>query len=217
MTTDYANVMTTECQSGDPEAGKFYVLDVDYRGSGPFHGVVLVNEDALLTDDQSILVPERGQGFPPLAKTPLLEHDPNQGGMPRDLESGISGCWLVSQRLKELFERIDGAGFSFVECNFRLADGTEGPKHYLCAIVRVLDCLDEDRSELSTIVSDEFVNGKFYDVGGGVRLVFDQARVGRAHVFHTPYTSVAFCDQLLKGAIEDAGVTGVRLRDAACY
>lgn len=200
---------------GDAEAGKFYVLDADYRGSGPFHGVVFANLDRLLVG-RALLLPER-RGFPALRETPLLVHDPAKGTMPRDLESGLSGYWLVSARLKAAFERVDPTGFAFAPCDFRLADGTAGPEHFLCDVVREVDALDEAHSDLQILVDDDYVNGKAYDLGGGVRLIFRQEAIGDAHVFHTPFAEYEFCDRVLRDEIVSGGFTGVSLRDAASY
>ncbi|MGO1068424.1 DUF1629 domain-containing protein [Lysobacter sp. CA199] len=199
----------------DGEAGKFYVLDADYRGAGPFHGVVFANLDRLLTGRAILLPAERG--FPELREKPLLVHDPEKGGMPRDLESGLSGYWLVSERLKNLFEKIDPDGFAFAACDFRLADGTEGPTHYLCDVVRSLDALDEDRSRVKILVDDDFVNGKAYDLGGGARLVFREDMVAGAHVFHSPFADYEFCDELLRDLLIAGRFTGVGLVDATRY
>ncbi|MFD0321993.1 DUF1629 domain-containing protein [Lysobacter gummosus] len=215
MTIEYANETTAERSADEPESGQFYVIDADYRGDGPFHGVVFANLDRLLTN-RAILLPEQ-RGFPALAETPLLIHDPEKGTMPRDLESGLSGYWLVSERLKELLESVDAEGFAFAACDFRLADGTAGPNFYLCDVVRTLDALDEERSDVQILVDEDFANGKAYDLGGGVRLVFRRDVVDSAHVFHTPFADYEFCDRTLRDAIVSGGFTGVSLRDAASY
>jgi hypothetical protein len=104
---------------------------------------------------------------------------------------------------------VDPAGFEFVACDYRQADGSEGPRYYLCEVARQLDALDERTSRLTIEVSDEFVAGKFYDLTGGTSLAFRKDVVGDAHVFRTPYSgSLIFCDRLLRDAVWDAGIGG---------
>ena len=193
--------------------GKFYIIDTDTRGGGPGHGVILANESKLLTPPRLIIRPEGG-GFPPLVEPPHLVYDPTQGEMPRDLEASLSGYWLVSQRLKEALESIDPEGFAFAQCTFTLADGTEGPRHYLCDALRELDAVDEARSELRVIESDEYENGKYYRLGGKVDLVFRPDVLGRAHAFRTPFSGdFVICDWVLRDALGGQGFTGVRFID----
>lgn len=57
---------------------------------------------------------------------------------------------------------VDPEAFAFVECDSRLADGSKGPKHFLCDVVREVDALDEEASRLKIEIDEDFVNGKFY-------------------------------------------------------
>ncbi|CAH2709803.1 DUF1629 domain-containing protein [Xanthomonas campestris pv. nigromaculans] len=192
-------------QSG-PKKGEFYTLMPDIRSNWKTSGVVFENEKELLTPPRRILRPVKG-GIPPLRQTPLLVYDPKKGKMPRDLEGIYSGYWLVSERLKNVFEAVDPQGFEFAECEFRLPDGSVGPKHYLCDVVRVLDAVDEEASELKVEISDDFVNGKFYDLSGGAKLAFDKGVIGSAHIFRFPYSGIlVVCDSVLREAVRHAGI-----------
>jgi hypothetical protein len=197
-----------------PQKGKFFLIGPDLRGGGPGHGVVLPNEDQLRTPPRLIVRPKSG-GFPVLRETPHIVHDPEEGDMPRDLEGGLSGYWLVSARLKRIFESIDPEGFAFAACDFTLADGSPGPQHYLCDVLRSLDALDEARSRLKIKVSDDYAHGKHYSLAGGANLVFKESVVGSAHIFRTPFSSNVFCDHALHEAVKSAGLTGVWFIDAA--
>jgi len=191
-----------------PTRGEFYLLMPDTTRGGRGHGVEIENEEVLLTPPRLIIRP-RGGGFPVLKDAPRLRHHPEVGEPPEDLEGGLSGYWLVSGRLKDVLSKVDPAGFEFVACDYRQADGSEGPRYYLCEVARQLDALDERTSRMTIEVSDEFVAGKFYDLTGGTSLAFRKDVVGDAHVFRTPYSgSLIFCDRLLRDAVWDAGIGG---------
>jgi hypothetical protein len=48
--------------------------------------------------------------------------------------------------MKTVLERVDLEAFAFLKCKVQLPDGTDGPVHWLCDVVRVLDTLDEEKS-----------------------------------------------------------------------
>jgi len=204
-----------------PQCGQYFLLQPDTTRGGRGHGVVFENATTLRTSPRLILRPARG-GFPPLSETPRLVHRLDQGDPPEDLEGGMSGYWLVSERLRRVMTAVDPEGFAFAEVDYRLSDGRQGPPYHLCDVVRCLDALDETRSKLTIIESDEFPVGKFYDLTGGSSLVFHEHVVGMAHVFMTPYSGrLVFCDRQLRDAIIDAGMgapsrsLGVWFTDAA--
>jgi Protein of unknown function (DUF1629) len=187
-----------------PRPGEFFLLEAGAI-SGPGHGVVFVNLDRLLTPPRLILWPDGG-GFPVLRETPQLIYSPSKGVPPRDLEAGFSGYWLVSERLHHVMVSVDPNAFAFAEVDYRLADGTAGPRYYLCDVIQEVDALDESASKLFIDTSDEFVNGKFYDLTGGASLTFKRERLGSAHVFKTPYNDTVFCDRIFKDAAAAAGI-----------
>lgn len=200
-----------------PPKGQFFVMEPVHDGF--LHGVIFENEDQLCTPPRLIIRPEKG-GFPPLAETPRLRHDPKEGKLPRDWHVGFSGYWLVSERLKQVFEAVDPEGFAFVACDFFLADGTQGPLYYLCDVVRQLDAIDEGVSIMMEPIIEPSGN-KIYDFSGGAELAFKKEVVGNSHVFRTPYTRHVFCDCVLQEAVKEAGrgpdgrIRGLRFKDAA--
>lgn len=199
-------IMAAVTAHNSPKANEFYTLMPDIRSNWGPYGVIFSNERELLTPPRRILRPPEG-GFPPLRQIPQLEYDPRKGKMPRDLEGIFSGYWLVSERLKKVFEEIDPLAFEFAECTFHLPDGSMGPTHFLCDVVRVLDAVDEDASRLNVEISDEFVNGKFYNLCGGARLAFHQSVVGSAHIFRVPYSGrLVVCDKAFRDAVRQAGI-----------
>lgn len=191
---------------------KFYVFGPDITGGGKGHGLVFANEDKLLTPPRIIVKPAEG-GFPILHEKPHIIYDPKKGKPPRDLEASLSGYWFISERLKQIFEAVDPEGFAFAECDYTLADGSKGPTHYLCDVVRTLDALDEEQSELKIEVG-EYVNGKYYSFSGGASLIFQENIVGSAHIFKTPFSGFVLCDSILRNACKVVlDLKGLRFRD----
>lgn len=188
-----------------PKRGEFFELRPDARRRGKGLGVVFENESLLRTPPAFLLRPDSG-GFPPLREIPRLVYTPSEGCPPEDLEAGMSGYWLVSARLRVVMETVDPGAFAFREADYRLADGTMGEPHFLCDVVRTIDALDEQASQLKIIVSDDYEEGKYYGLTGDVRLAFKQDVVAGAHVFRLPYYEGVFCDRAFKEAVEAAGI-----------
>lgn len=104
-----------ECiASNRPRQGEFFILEPDALRGGKGHGVVFENEQKLLTPPRCILQPEEG-GFPALCEIPRLTHYAGKGAFPQDLEGGMSGYWLVSQRLRNVMEAPEAEFVFLVE------------------------------------------------------------------------------------------------------
>ncbi|MCC4606246.1 DUF1629 domain-containing protein [Xanthomonas campestris] len=189
-----------------PKKGEFFVLTLDSRTPGPGHGVVFDNEKELLTPPKRSLRPWEG-GFPPLREKPRLIYDPKKGDMPQHLEGMFSGYWLISDKLKFIFEKIDPLAFQFAETDFLMPDGTSGPTYFLCDVIRTLDAVDEGNSELRIERGSEYVNGKAYNFSGGARLSFRKDVIGSAHVFRLSHSFSIFCDRLMLDAIRSEGIS----------
>ncbi len=87
-------------------------------------------------------------------------------------------------------------------------------------MVRTLDALDEEASQLNIVISDEYEAGKYYRLTGNVRLVFNREVLGSVHVFRLPFHGGVFCDRTFKNAVEAARIVtasrsnGLWLEDA---
>lgn len=191
--------------TNQPRKGEFFQLRPDDLRGGKGHGVVFANEQALLTPPRIVLRPKAG-GFPPLREQPRLVYNPREGVLPEDLEGGMSGYWLVSDRLRHVMDAVDAGAFAFVEADYHLIDGSKGPPLFLCDVVRTLDALDEEASQLNVEISDEFEDGKFYGLTGDVRLAFKPEVLGSCHVFRLKFHGGVYCDRLFKDAVEQAGI-----------
>ncbi|WP_278937894.1 DUF1629 domain-containing protein [Pseudomonas helleri] len=191
--------------TNEPKPGEFFKLRPDARRGGKGHGVVFENEQVLLMPPRLILQPDEG-GFPPLREIPRLVYHRDEGVPPQDLEGGMSGYWLVSERLRQVMDAVDPGAFVFTETDYRLADGSQGPTYLLCDVIRTLDALDEDTSQLNIVISDDYEEGKYYGLTGDVRLAFKRDVLGSAHVFRLPFHGGVFCDRVFKDAVEAAGI-----------
>jgi hypothetical protein len=200
------------------QKGQFFTIGPDLRGGGEGHGLEIINEKNLILPGEFMMNGPNGDPnqYP---ERPHLVYMPELGHMPQDLQ-GLAGIWIISESLKKVFEKIDSEGFAFSACDFTFADGTPGSSYYLCSIIRTLDALDEKSSRLNIEVSDDYVNGKFYDLSGFPSLVFKKDIVGSAHIFYTPYSGYAFCTRALRDAIlreseNEKKLTGIWFQDAA--
>ncbi len=200
-----------------PHKGKFFVVNPSFWGNGKVPGIELANKTQLRFPGTYIVAPPNGdpEQYP---EKPHLIHVPALGGMPRDFEN-LFGIWVVSAALKQLFESIDPEGFAFAACDFTLADGSTGPLHYLCEVVRSLDALDEDASRVKIEFERDHQTGedlKFYSVSGGASLVFNEEVIGDAHIFRQPRLGIdAICDRVLAEALKVANLDGIELTDAS--
>lgn len=128
-------------------------------------------------EDRSVLPPHGVSRLP--ASTPPVScvFDKSVGKLPCDIEL-CSAWWLVSERTKALFERLDPEAFVFVPCEVRMRRGQyDGPKFWLCDVVRVLDALDESQSRLRMGIRDDISfldhGRKYYEfLAFGGKLVF---------------------------------------------
>ncbi|MGH8426282.1 MAG: imm11 family protein, partial [Pseudomonas fluorescens] len=80
------------------------------------------------------------------------------------------------------------------------------PTYFLCDVVRTLDALDEEASTLNIVISDDYEEGKYYDLTGELRLAFKRDVLGSAHVFRLAFHGGVFCDRIFKDAVIAAGI-----------
>lgn len=202
-----------------PKMGEFYVISQDF--DEPSHGVELVNAKVLRPAGRAIVRPEVG-GFPKFDEVPRLR-ETSPGMTLRDFQVGFEGYWLVSDRLKGIFESIDPDAFEFAVCELVKHNGTPGDLYFLCDVVRSLDAIDDDASDVK-VATEGYPKGKFYKLAGGAKLAFRKEVVDGAHVFRNPFnTRLVVCDRLMRDALVERGFGiageghGLTLVDAADY
>jgi hypothetical protein len=151
------------------------------------------------------------RGFRKFSATPVFLADPRLGRTERDFEI-YAGYWFISGRMKAIVEGVDPDSFAFLQCRLQLRDGSEGPVRWLCDIVRVLDAVDEENSDVQIGTADD--GSKFYRFGGIVR--FRSDAVGSAHIFRLKYLEGSWaCDGELRRACIEADLTGLRFKDTS--
>ena len=197
--------------------GEFFLIDASFLENGRVPGIEIANEEKLIHPGMNVV--SRPDGMPnQYPERPHLVHVPARGGMPRDLEE-LAGIWIVSEPLKQLFERMDAEAFAFVACDFSLADGSPGPQYYLGNVLRRLDALDEASSRVRIKLDRNYQTGEdetLYSLVGGASLVFKQDVVGDAHIFRQDRMGAPpICDRAMFDALSAANFSGVRLRDVA--
>ncbi|WP_375304972.1 DUF1629 domain-containing protein [Bradyrhizobium sp. A11] len=170
--------------------------------------------------DESVLPPYQVSRLP--ASTPPVPYmfDKSDGRPPGDLEL-CWGWWLISDRTKAVFERMDPEAFVFVRCDVRLPKGSyHGPDYWICDVVRVLDAVDEAQSHLQIGIRDDIRymdhGMKYYEFPLGYKLVFREDVIGTAHIFRMAYNeATVICDQEFKDACKSAGLKKIHFADTS--
>ncbi len=193
---------------------KFYTISWSY-----FHGLADFEVENLqvLVGGPGALYPPGGRGpaarrgFPKYPENPrVVIGKRRKGPPPSDIE--LFHCyWLISDRLKLLFESVDPPAFAFQVCDVTLRDGSTGPVYWLCDVVRVLEAFDERTSQELRRSPN-----KFYSLKNARSLIFDETVIEELHIFRTPYSYTSgsvFCDQSMKDAFKAASIKGVRFVD----
>jgi Protein of unknown function (DUF1629) len=183
------------------KARKFYVID--YNVGERQQNWEFKNLAALRVGGKPLGSPAGKRGFPAYPEKPHLVIGKKRGHPPRDIER-FHSYWIISDRLKELFESIDERAFAFQACDVTSADGSTGPVYWLCDVIRVLEAFDQ-----STV--EEIRSGrKMPAFLGDKTLVFDEYVIGDSHIFRTPYSVNVFCDQKLKEECKKSEIKGIR-------
>jgi hypothetical protein len=152
--------------------------------------------------------PPGRRGFPEYPEKPhVVIGKRRKGPPPSDIEL-FHSYWLVSDRLKLLFESVDPSAFAFQACNVTLRDGSRGPVYWLCDVIRVLDAFDQP-----TVQDLRTNRNRFPTLRDQRTLVFDETVIGDSHIFRTPYWPDVFCDQSVKDMCRAAGMKGLRFVD----
>jgi hypothetical protein len=154
--------------------------------------------------------PEGERGFPAYPEKPhIVICKRKSGPPPSDIELYHS-YWLISDRLKRLFESFDPSAFAFQTCDVTLRDGSPGPAYWLCDVVRVLEAFGEKTLQEIRQYREQTGNKYIGLMSGSKNLVFNEATIGTSRVFVTPYSPrTCFCDQVLKDACNAADLRGL--------
>jgi hypothetical protein len=141
----------------EPKPRKFYVISWSYA-----HKLAdfAVENLAVLRGSALALFPPAGRrGFPVYPEKPRVVIGKRKSGPPPSDIELFHSYWLVSGRLKLLFEATDLRAFAFQACDVKLRNGSPGPVYWLCDVIRVLDAFGEKtldkirRASLGIVVS----------------------------------------------------------------
>jgi hypothetical protein len=171
------------------------------------------NLDVLRAGAGALYPPEGRRGFPAYREEPRAVIGNRRNAYPPSDIERFHSYWLISDRLKVLFESIDPQAFAFQACVVKLRDGSTGPVHWLCDVVRLLDAFGE--STLQGIHRYREKTGLMYcGFLGDKTLIFNEAIIGDSHIFRTPYSFMdVYCDESVKDACKHAGIKGIRFND----
>lgn len=179
------------------------------------HARILVRPTYYLVGGPSLIsagfapLPEE-RGFCDASRIPTFVFE---GKTERDFEE-YGGYWLISDRMKRFLERLDPKAFAFLKCKIQMSNGARAPIRWLCDVVRVLDALDEEKSEIRIGKTDD--GNKMYFFSFGANLEFKENAVGRHHVFRMMHFSpTIICDDEMKAACKAAGLSGLSFIETA--
>ncbi len=196
--------------SAQPKAGiKFYRMSHNYRRGGR-PGFRLENRDTI---GRYLSYPKTDPHYLEYPEKPHFLLDKKLGRPPHDLDD-YAGHWLVSDPMKAVLEEVDRDAFAFAPCDVQLPDGTPGPHRWLCTVVRELDALDDEASQVKI---DQDRGQKFYMLNTAKCLVFRDDVVGAAHIFRAAHIGLIICDQAMKDACQLADLKGILFRDVLKY
>ena len=177
-------------------------------------GWKLMNSSAVFPGGGQIyLTPKDRRGFPEYAATPVLRFDGKLGQDLKDMD-WTGDYWLVSDQAKTVLEQVDPDAFAFQACRVELRNGSEGPRYWLCDVVRVLDALNEPESEAKIRKNDR--GEKVYNMIGNELLIFKEDVIGPHHIFRMRYREPnVICDAAMMDACKAAGLKGWSFRDTS--
>jgi hypothetical protein len=198
-------------QARKTKARAFFLMSPNFIGNRP--GLWLENEDRLGVRKYNLTDGREGRvGFPVYLETPRFVFDKKYGRPVRDLEI-FDEYWFVSDHAKNTFESVDPEGFIFHKCDVRLRDGEAGPIHWLCDVIRILDAVDEQASDIRINMNTH--QGKQYNISGFAKIVFREEIVGKSHIFRMEHLQRQIvCDNDVRDACKSAGLKGIWFREA---
>jgi hypothetical protein len=192
-----------------PQARKYYIMSESFAHK--LADFEIENIDGLLGDALTLDPPTGRRGFPVYPERPRVVIGKRKSGPPPSDIEPYHSYWLISDRLKSVFESVDPSAFAFQACDVKLSDGSPGPVYWLFDVVRILEAFGD--KTLQEIREYREKTGFQYMgfLSRSADLSFNEAVADQIHVFLTPYSpSDIFCDQYLKAACEAAGAKGVK-------
>jgi len=87
----------------------------------------------------------------------------------------------LSSEHSRVIESVDPEPFAFLKCKVQMRDGSDGQLRWFCDVIRVLDALDEENSDVEIAIAND--GSKIYRpvIGGGV--TFKPEAIDSHHIF----------------------------------
>ena len=124
-----------------------------------------------------------------------------------DVDWGV-GMFFVNDKFKDVVERLEPGVHQFVPMEMLWPDGTLAQKMYFFHVCNRLDTVDR---ELSTVKLSK--TGRVWEPKG--EMIFNLDQIGDHHIWvdqHTYAPGGFFISDVMRDALEEAGVTGIRKR-----
>lgn len=188
---------------------KYFQLDVDMElTSAPVR--IWVNEKKLREGyPADSKLPFHGLQF---CEPPKIAFDckKRRGALLDAARITLGTIWLVSDRLKTLLEGLDPDAFAFMRTEVDYSNFDEpGPGFWFCDIVRMLDCVDDERSKVTY-----YEDAPFKAYRALIDIKMRPEVVGDAHAFRlTRATLKQIVDDAFVKAIKAQKIRGFRFID----
>jgi len=196
-------------KSSDRKAKRFYRLGQPLVNAESSAGLECLNRDEVFSGPPSPFQP----GFHAFTVRPRFRFriPKRRGRKPYDVEFHY-GYWLVSDRAKQLFDKICEADFAYLTVDTEVDPASEPATYWLCDIVSLVDALDESRS----VVEREILrDGSIYHPPTNQRsLAVDENRVGVHSVFRmkTSFTTL-ICNERFRTEFKQSKLTGLSFQE----
>ncbi len=213
--TNQSGNSSSKKQNKNSKKPVFYKLYNNYMQT-KVAGIKLLNgEDLFQGTTYKVLAPpsRKIRGFREYPVTPLFLISPKIGRRLNDIEF-YGSYWIVSDRAMRIFMDLSKLDFAFMPINSKFDINSTLDKYWLCDVISVLDAVDEKNSIVNTTLGDS--GERVHNVTPNTILKFYESVVEPHRVFRLETNcSVIICDETFKNTVTNAGLTGLRYRDAS--
>lgn len=197
--------LTDQGKRAAQEAQSYYSLEVDFKVASKSKYPKWVNKK----EQMKGFFPRPEQAFRGLhfSEPPQFRFERKSASSAfLDAEPVTLGIWLISDRLKVLFEKLDLDAFVFQKVEVDYGDAPNpGPDFWFVYIMRTLDCIDEEHSVINYF--DNIPGIKNYRALIDVRM--RPEAVGAAHAFRLTYAkSTLIVDDIIVTALKADKIRG---------
>jgi hypothetical protein len=201
--------MTDQAKDAAQGDRKYFQLEVDFSVSSRAPGHQWLNR----AEQMAGFYPHPDQPFRGIrfSEPPQIRFDRKWGRTTLlDAEPFTLSSWLISDRLKILLEKLDPEAFIFQKVVVDYSNFPEpGPDYWLVYFMRMLDCVDEERSII--VYQDDVPGIKHYTALVDIKMRSEV--VGTAHAFRlTHANSLLIVDDVVVAKLRAQGIEGFRFQ-----